>query len=111
MVKAKKSEKKEAPVFKEAFYDVIARPVITEKATAASEYHKVIFRVRPDVTKKQVKEAVEALFKVNVVSVNTLNVQGKKKVFRGQLGKRKDFKKAVVTLAKGQSIDLASGVA
>ncbi len=111
MVKAKKSAKKEAPVFKEAFYDVISRPVITEKATAASEHNKVIFRVRPDVTKAQVKEAIEALFKVEVVSVNTLNVQGKTKIFRGAIGKRKDFKKAVVTLAKGQSIDLAGGIA
>jgi large subunit ribosomal protein L23 len=111
MAKAKKTDKKDAPAFKEAFYDVISRPVITEKATAASEENKVIFRVRPDVTKTQVKQAVEALFKVEVVSVNTLNVQGKTKAFRGQLGKRKDFKKAVVTLAKGQSIDLASGVA
>jgi large subunit ribosomal protein L23 len=112
MAKAKKTDaKKDAPIFKEAFYDVIARPVITEKATAASEHHKVIFRIRPDVTKAQVKEAVEALFKVTVVSVNTLNVQGKTKIFRGRPGKRRDFKKAVVTLAKGQSIDLASGVA
>ena len=111
MAKAKKTDKKDAPVFKEAFYDVISRPVITEKATAASEQHKVIFRVRPDVNKSQVKEAIEALFKVDVISVNTLNVQGKKKVFRGALGKRKDYKKAVVTLAKGQSIDLAGGVA
>jgi len=109
--KKKKEAAQNAPAFKEAFYDVISRPVITEKATMASEQNKVIFRIRPDVTKAQVKEAVEALFKVTVVSVNTLNVQGKTKIFRGAIGKRKDFKKAVVTLAKGQSIDLASGVA
>lgn len=107
----KKADKKEAPVFKEAFYDVISRPVITEKATAASEQNKVIFRVRSDVTKKQVKEAVEGLFKVEVTGVNTINVQGKVKAFRGRPGKRKDFKKAIVTLAAGQSIDLSSGVA
>jgi len=113
MAKAKKAtdKKKDAPVFKEAYYDVISRPVITEKATAASEFNKVIFRVRSDVTKTQVKQAIEALFKVEVVSVNTLNVQGKTKIFRGSVGKRKDFKKAVVTLAKGQSIDLAGGIA
>ncbi|HEU5048299.1 MAG TPA: 50S ribosomal protein L23 [Rickettsiales bacterium] len=106
-----KKAKKEAPVLKEAFYDVIERPVITEKATAISEQNKVVFRVRNDATKTQIKEAVEALFKVEVVSVNTINVQGKVKVFRGALGQRKDFKKAVVTLAAGQSIDLASGIA
>jgi large subunit ribosomal protein L23 len=112
MAKAKESaKKKEAPVFKEAFYDVISRPVITEKATAASEHHKVIFRVRVDVTKAQVKEAVEGLFKVDVTAVNTINVQGKKKTFKGRPGKRKDFKKAIVTLKPGQSIDLSSGVA
>lgn len=111
MAAAKKAQKKDASVFKEAFYDVIQRPLITEKATAASEQNKVIFRVRADATKTQIKEAVEALFKVVVVSVNTINVQGKVKVFRGALGQRKDFKKAIVTLASGQSIDLASGIA
>lgn len=119
MALAKKSEKKHTkstssaknPVAKEVLYDVIKRPVVTEKATAASEQNKVIFRVRTDATKAQVKEAVEALFKVSVISVNTLNVQGKIKAFRGALGQRKDFKKAVVTLAAGQSIDLASGIA
>jgi len=112
MAKAKKTEaKKGAPVFKEAFYDIITRPVITEKATAASEQHKIIFRVRIDATKAQVKEAVEGLFKVEVTGVNTINVQGKTKAFRGRPGKRKDFKKAIVTLKAGQSIDLSSGVA
>jgi len=110
MAKAKK-ETKGAPALKEAFYDIISRPVITEKATAASEQHKVIFRVRADATKQQVKEAVEGLFKVEVTGVNTLNVQGKTKAFRGRPGKRKDFKKAIVTLKAGQSIDLSSGVA
>jgi large subunit ribosomal protein L23 len=112
MVKVKKEAKaKEAPVIKEAFYDVISRPVITEKATAASEQNKVIFRVRHDVTKAQVKEAIEGLFKVDVVGVNTINVQGKTKAFKGRPGKRRDFKKAIVTLKAGQSIDMASGVA
>jgi large subunit ribosomal protein L23 len=112
MAKAKKTaDKKDAPAIKAAFYDVISRPVITEKATAASEHNKVIFRVRTDTTKKQVKEAVEGLFKVEVTSVNTLNVQGKTKAFKGKLGKRSDYKKAIVTLAAGQSIDLSSGVA
>jgi len=110
--KAKKTaDKKDAPALKEVFYDIIYRPVITEKATAASEHHKVIFRVRPDATKSQVKQAVEGLFKVDVTAVNTINVQGKNKAFRGRTGKRSDFKKAIVTLKEGQSIDLSSGVA
>lgn len=109
--KAAKKQDKEALALKDVFYDIIKRPVITEKATAASEHNKVIFRVRLDATKPQVKEAVESLFKVKVVSVNTINVQGKVKAFRGALGQRKDFKKAVVTLEAGQSIDLASGAA
>jgi large subunit ribosomal protein L23 len=111
MATKKEAKKKEAPVLKEAFYNVIERPIITEKATAASEQNKVIFKVKSDATKTQVKEAVEALFKVNVVNVNTVNVRGKIKVFRGHLGQRKGFKKAIVTLAAGQSIDLASGIA
>ncbi len=107
----KAAKKKDAPALKEAFYDVIQRPLITEKATALAEHNKVVFRVRGDATKPQIKEAVEALFKVEVVSVNTVNVHGKTKIFRGALGQRKDFKKAVVTLASGQSIDLAGGIA
>lgn len=110
MAKAKK-EDKNAPVMKEVFYDVITRPVITEKATMLTELNKIVFRVKPDATKTQVKQAVEALFKVNVVRVNTLNTEGKIKGFRGKLGKREDYKKAIVTLEKGQSIDLSSGVA
>lgn len=110
MAKAKK-EAKGAPVMKEVFYNVLSRPVITEKATMLSEQNKIVFRVAADATKTQVKQAVEALFKVNVVRVNTINVEGKIKGFRGKLGKREDFKKAIVTLEKGQSIDLSSGAA
>jgi large subunit ribosomal protein L23 len=106
-----KKKKGTSEIVKEAFYDVIECPVITEKATAASEHNKVIFRVRMDATKNQIKEAVEALFKVSVKSVNTMNFQGKIKIFRGMAGRRKDYKKAVVTLAAGQSIDLAGGIA
>ena len=112
MAKAKKAEKKQdGAVLKEAFYNIIERPLITEKATMISEQNKVVFRIRGDATKSQVKEAVEALFKVNVVNVNTINVKGKVKLFRGAIGRRQDFKKAIVTLASGQSIDLASGIA
>jgi large subunit ribosomal protein L23 len=91
-------------------YDVLQAPVITEKSTMASEHGKVVFRVRPEATKPQVKAAVEALFGVNVTSVNTTLVKGKTKVFRGRRGVRSDYKKAVVTLKDGQSIDYAAGV-
>ena len=91
-------------------YDVIVSPVITEKATTLSEHNKVVFRVRKDATKPQIKEAVERLFDVKVVSVNTLLTKGKVKMFRGKRGQRSDVKKAVVTLAEGQSIDVTTGL-
>lgn len=91
-------------------YDVIVSPVITEKATALSEHNKVVFRVRPDATKPQIKEAVERLFDVKVTAVNTLVTKGKVKMFRGRRGQRSDVKKAVVTLAEGQSIDVTTGL-
>jgi large subunit ribosomal protein L23 len=90
-------------------YDVIVSPVITEKATMLSESNKVVFRVRKDATKPQIKEAVERLFDVKVVAVNTLVTKGKVKMFRGRRGQRSDVKKAVVTLAEGQSIDVTTG--
>jgi large subunit ribosomal protein L23 len=91
-------------------YDVIVSPVITEKATALSEQNKVVFKVRPDATKPQIKEAVEKLFDVKVKSVNTLVTKGKVKMFRGTRGQRSDVKKAVVTLAEGQTIDITTGL-
>jgi large subunit ribosomal protein L23 len=91
-------------------YDVIVSPVITEKATALSEQNKVVFKVRPDATKPQIKEAVEKLFDVKVKSVNTLVTKGKVKMFRGTRGQRSDVKKAVVTLAEGQTIDVTTGL-
>ncbi len=91
-------------------YDVIVSPVITEKATAVSEHNKVVFRVSPTATKPQIKEAVEQLFEVKVVSVNTLVTKGKVKMFKGRKGQRSDVKKAVVTLAAGQSIDVTTGL-
>ena len=90
-------------------YDVIVSPVITEKATALSEHNKVVFKVRMDATKPQIKEAVEKLFDVKVMSVNTVLTKGKKKVFRGRLGQRSDVKKAIVTLEAGQTIDVTTG--
>ena len=91
-------------------YDVIVSPVITEKATNLSELNKVVFRVAPGATKPQIKEAVERLFDVKVLAVNTLVTKGKEKVFRGRKGRRSDVKKAVVTLAEGQSIDVTTGL-
>jgi large subunit ribosomal protein L23 len=90
-------------------YDVIVRPVVTEKSTAAAEQNKVTFKISPTATKKDVKAAVEAIFKVEVVKVNTINIEGKVKRFRGRPGQRNDLRKAVVTLAAGQSIDFAAG--
>jgi large subunit ribosomal protein L23 len=91
-------------------YDVIRSPVITEKATLASDVNQVIFRVAIDATKPQIKEAVEKLFDVKVTAVNTLVTKGKTKRFKGRLGTRSDVKKAIVTLAEGQSIDVTTGL-
>ena len=91
-------------------YDTILSPVITETATLLSEQNKVVFRVAGDATKDEIAAAVEALFKVSVTKVNTLNVKGKTKRFRGREGRRSDVKKAVVTLAEGQSIDITTGL-
>ena len=91
-------------------HDTIVSPVITEKATMLSEQNKVVFRVARDATKPQIAEAIENLFKVSVVKVNTLNVKGKTKRFRGREGRRSDVKKAIVTLAEGQSIDITTGL-
>ena len=91
-------------------YDVIVAPVITEKATMLSEHNKVVFKVAKTATKPQIKAAVEALFDVKVVSVNTLTQKGKTKRWKGKPYRRSDVKKAVVRLAEGQSIDVTSGI-
>lgn len=91
-------------------YDVIVAPVITEKATVASEYNKVVFKVASKATKPQIKDAVEKLFDVKVRSVNTLVRKGKTKVFRGQFGSQSDTKRAVVTLEEGHRIDVTTGL-
>ena len=91
-------------------YDTVLAPVITEKATLLSEQNKVVFKVAMHATKDEIAEAVEQLFKVNVTKVNTLIVKGKTKTFRGHKGRRSDVKKAIVTLADGQSIDIATGL-
>ena len=91
-------------------YDVIVSPVITEKATFASEQNKVVFKVAKNATKPQIKAAVERLFDVKVESVNTLVRKGKNKTFRGMRGRQSDEKKAIVTLAEGHKIDVTTGL-
>lgn len=91
-------------------YDVIIAPVITEKATLASEANQVIFKVRKAATKPEIKAAVERLFDVKVMSVNTLIRKGKRKTFKGTRGVQSDVKKAVVTLAEGHKIDVTTGL-
>jgi large subunit ribosomal protein L23 len=91
-------------------YDVIVAPVITEKATLLSEQNKVVFKVAQDASKDEIAAAVEELFKVKVTKVNTMVTKGKTKRFRGTIGRRNDVKKAIVTLAEGQSIDITTGL-
>jgi large subunit ribosomal protein L23 len=95
---------------RERMYEIVKRPVITEKATMASEHNQVTFRVPLDANKFEVKAAVEGLFKVKVTAVNTLRVKGKVKRFRGMAGRRSDTKKAIVTLAEGSKIDVTTGI-
>ena len=91
-------------------YDVIVSPAITEKSTLVSENNQVVFNVAKQATKPEIKAAVEALFGVKVTAVNTLLRKGKIKRFKGLVGKQKDVKKAVVTLAEGQTIDVSTGL-
>lgn len=91
-------------------YDVIVSPVITEKATMVSEHNQVVFNVAPKATKPQIKAAIEALFGVKVKAVNTTTRKGKVKRFKGIVGRQSDVKKAIVTLAEGQTIDVSTGL-
>ena len=91
-------------------YDILLSPIITQKSTLVAEENKIIFRVPLTATKPDIKEAVENLFKVDVTKVNTILVKGKTKRFRGKPGRRSDFKKAIVTLKDGQSVDITTGL-
>ena len=93
-----------------AQYDLIRRPIITEKATMASEHGAVVFEVAMDATKPEIKKAIEALFNVKVKAVNTTVTKGKVKKFRGKTGTRRDVKKAYVTLVEGNTIDVSTGL-
>tara|TARA_Y100000590_G_scaffold28817_1_gene32257 strand:+ start:203 stop:496 length:294 start_codon:yes stop_codon:yes gene_type:complete len=90
--------------------DFIISPRVTEKATSLSEQNKVVFQVRKDIEKKMIKKSVEKIFKVNVTKINTINIKGKSKMVRGRKAYKSGYKKAIVTLKKGQSIDLTTGI-
>jgi large subunit ribosomal protein L23 len=100
----------ETKLTRQQMYDIIRSPVITEKATNVSEHNQVVFRVPLSAGKREVKAAVEGLFNVKVTAVNTLRVQGKTKRVRGRLGRRSDYKKAIVTLQEGARIDVTTGI-
>ncbi len=104
---AKKPETKAVDI---RHYDVVLAPHITEKSTMVSEFNAVVFKVANDASKPEIKAAVEALWPVSVVKVNTILTKGKTKKWKGQPYKRSDSKKAIVTLAEGQSIDITGGI-
>ena len=91
-------------------YKTLIKPIVTEKSSLGSEFNQVTFQVVNSSTKKEIKEAIENVFKVKVKKVNTLIVKGKRKSFRGTIGRRSDYKKAFITLEDGQSIDISAGV-
>ena len=91
-------------------FDTIVSPAITEKATSLSEFNKMVFKVHKGASKNSIKKSIEKIFKVNVVKINTINLKGKTKIVRGKKSSRSGYKKAIVTLKKGQSIDLATGI-
>ena len=92
------------------YIDSIKSPVITEKATIMSEQNKTVFKVHPSAKKKNIKKNIEKLFKVNVVKINIINIKSKYKLRQGRTSVKKGYKKAIITLKKGQSIDLTTGV-
>jgi large subunit ribosomal protein L23 len=102
--------KKQQAEVKVNHYDVVLAPHITEKSTMLSEHNAVVFKVASGASKPEIKEAVEALFNVKVTGVNTIVTKGKSKRWKGKPYQRSDFKKAIVTLAEGQTIDVTSGI-
>ena len=92
------------------YLDTIISPTITEKATSLSEFNKVVFKVHNKANKKSIKRSIEKIFKVNVIKINTINLKGTAKIVRGKKSTKSGYKKAIVTLKKGQSIDLAAGI-
>ena len=106
----KKLLTKAPKISNERKFELIRRPIVTEKSTLASEHNALTFEVPLDASKPEIKLAVEELFKVKVKAVNTLRQKGKSKRFRGHIGQRSDFKKAMVTLEEGQSVDISTGI-
>lgn len=104
----RKAKKGEEPKILNSYYDILRSPIVTEKTTLQGEQNKVVFAVSQDATKGEIKAAVEAIFNVKVAKVNTLVRKGKVRRFRGVEGRRADIHKAIVTLAEGQSLDLAA---
>jgi large subunit ribosomal protein L23 len=104
------AKKQAAAAVDNRHYDVVLAPHITEKSTMLSEHDAVVFKVAGTATKPEIKAAVEAIWNVKVMNVNTINTKGKTKKWKGQAYKRSDSKKAIVTLADGQSIDITSGI-
>jgi len=92
------------------YLDTVISPNITEKSTALSEFNKVVFKVHKGANKKSIKRSIEKIFKVNVIKINTINLKGKTKIIRNRKAIKSGYKKAIVTLKKGQTIDLATGV-
>ena len=92
------------------YLDTIISPNITEKATSLSEYNKIVFKVDKGANKESIKRSIEKTFKVNVIKINTINIKGKSKLVRNKKAFKPGYKKAIVTLKKGQSIDLATGI-
>ena len=92
------------------FLDMIISPVITEKATSLSEFNKVVFKIHKGASKNSIKKNIEKIFKVNVIKINTINLKGKTKIVKGKKSSTPGYRKAIVTLKKGQSIDLATGI-
>ena len=90
--------------------DIIVSPNITEKATTLSEFNKVVFKVNKNAKKKMIKKSIEKIFKVNVIKINTINLKGKTKLVRGKKSYKPGYKKAIITLKKGQTIDLTTGI-
>ena len=92
------------------YLDTIVSPNITEKASSLSEFNKVVFKVNKGASKQTIKKSIEKIFKVNVIKINTINIKGKTKLVRNKKSYKSGYKKAIVTLKKGQSIDLATGI-
>src|SRR5689334_23141747 len=110
MSRARKITKPVVKLDEASMLEMIRRPVVTEKSTMGSQHNQVTFRVPLEATKPEIKAAVEGAVKVKVKAVNALRVEGKTKLWRGRAGKRNDFKKAVVTLVEGNTIDVTTGI-